>query len=166
MLAGPPSSSVQHPYFNSGLPLSSNSMQRTSNGLKQFDVPPTKANPQFPNSQPPVPNQTLSSVNGASPYQHPPDQPPYNGLPNNPSPRLIGYPSPSHYPNLSGLSSMPGNQLNRPNSYPGQLTSSGPVPQPLPQPRIDSDMLPNVVRIFFLKKHSFVHKNIDLDSST
>jgi hypothetical protein len=45
---------------------------------------------------------------------------------------------------------MPGSQLNGPSSYPGQPPSSGPVQQPFAQSRIDPDMVPNVVCIFFL----------------
>ncbi len=141
----------QHPYLNSGLPPSSSPPQ-------QLDVPTKMANPQFQNlPPPPPPNQPLSHMNGVSPYQHskyPRGQSPYNSPPpsfppDNQPPLSTGYPSQPHYPNLSGQPSLPGNQLNRPSSYPGQPPSSGPVQQPFPQSRIDSDMIPNVVRRFF-----------------
>jgi hypothetical protein len=44
---------------------------------------------------------------------------------------------------------MSGSQLNGPNTYPGQTPSSGPVQQPYQAQRIDPDMVPNVVCIFF-----------------
>jgi len=140
---------MQHPYLNSGLPLSSTQMQPTP---QQLDVPPTTVNSHFQNSQPPFPNQPLLNMNGTSPYQQNqyrrgPSQ--YNRPPGNQPPSPTDYPSKSHYPNLPGPSSIPGNHLNGPNSYPGQ--------QPVPQSRIDPDMIPDVVcKLFFLEIKSII----------
>jgi len=73
-------------------------------------------------------------MNGAHPYLYARGPSPYNGLP-------------SSFPPTNRLSpSVSGKPLNGPNPYPGQPPLSGPVQQPVPQSRIDPDMIPNVVR--------------------
>ncbi|CAF0886553.1 unnamed protein product [Rotaria sordida] len=151
---------VQHPYLNSGLPLSSTQMQSTSVTSNQFNVPPTIANPQFQNLTPPLPNQSSSHMGGAPSYnssQYSNMQPLYNGPPSSfpsnnqplppPPPPTVGYSPQPHYSNLSGPPTMPSSQLNGPNSYPGQPPSSGPAQQPMPQARIDQNMVPNVIQV-------------------
>jgi hypothetical protein len=157
-------SPVQHPYLNSGVPPSSTQIQSTSITPQQFDVPPTIAHSNFQNLQPTLPNQFLPNMNDASPYQrsqYPGGQSTYNGLPSsfpagNQPPLSTDYPSQSYRPNLPGPPSMPGNQLNGPNSYPGQPPSNGLVQKPFPQSRIDPDMVPNVVRKLFLEIQNIV----------
>lgn len=110
-------------------------------------------NGQYPNSQPylshqqPLPTATpTSNMNAGPPYQ----QGSYPGVPpplyNGPSTAFLPgtQPQANPYPNPSGLSG-PGPvsnpSMNAPNSYPGQ--------QPYQPTRIDPDMVPNVVRVYF-----------------
>ena len=103
-------------------------------------------------------------MNGALPYEHnrySPSQSPYNVsstsfLPSNQSPPLATYPAQPYYPNLSGPPPTSGNQLNGPQPYPGQPPASGPMQKPLPQSRVDPDMIPNVVRTFLSESENLV----------
>jgi hypothetical protein len=148
---------VQHPYLNSGLPPPSTQMQYNSVTPNQYNVPPPIDNPPFQNLQPSLPNYPPLNMNGAPSFkqgQYPSSQPPYNGPPGNQPPPMTGYPPQPQYSNMAGPSAMPNNQLNGPNSYSGQPPTSGPLSpqQPFAQSRIDPDVIPNVVRIYFFLK--------------
>ncbi|CAM4786840.1 unnamed protein product [Rotaria magnacalcarata] len=129
---------AQHPYINSGLQLSSTSLQPEYDASNQSRPPTTIANPQFQNA-PPHLNATSSNMNGTpsfKPGQYHKVQPVYNRSsspypPNNQAPvPPVGHTSQFNYPNISGPSSMPSNLVTGANTYPGQPPLGGPNAYP------------------------------------
>ncbi|CAF1439646.1 unnamed protein product [Rotaria sp. Silwood1] len=125
-----------------------------SSNYPQQQLPPHYSNQPNLSAPPTMPG---SQLNGPSTY--PGGQPSYNAPPTSfppgsqPPLSSTNYPQqqlPPHYPNqphLSGPPTMPGSQLNGPNTYPGQPPSTGPIQQPYQSQRIDPDMVPNVVQV-------------------
>ena len=92
----------------------------------------------------PVPNSNMGGMHAYGDGQYPGVQPTYNtpppSFPSGGQPSSNGYPAPPQYPtpsSLSGPSMMPGMSQPLPN---------GPMQQPFPQARLETESIPNVVR--------------------